>query len=81
MSLRNKLGAALEKCSECCLDDKEDRARVLDTVVHAVASSSQGDEGFYDVCEAMRWYVTTGKMEPDLLRKRVEVLLKALGEA
>jgi len=77
MSLRNKLVAALDRCDGCCLDDVDDRRKVLDALQSELAGAGMD---LALACEAMRWFVTTGETRQDLFRARVRTLLEALGE-
>jgi hypothetical protein len=77
MSLRNKLAAALARCDGCCLDDDDDRRKVLDTLQGELVGAGMN---FSLACEALRWFVTTGETREDLLRARVRTLLETLGE-
>jgi len=78
MTLRIKLAGALAKCDGCCLDNEDDLRVVLDVLQSEISGTSTTD--FTVACAALRWFVRANPREDRLLKERITLLLKALGE-
>lgn len=78
MLLRQKIQDVLASLDGCCLDDREDRERVLDALCAAL--DPQHPLEFFKACERLRWSLRNGAIAGPPDKADVQILLKALDQ-